>query len=97
MTAITIFSFLIGTVFGMRFKVFVLGPASLVAIVVIAVATPVLGETSWSALMAMVVSLASLQMGFLGGMTIESVIAIPRRVEKPLQDHGAKTPSPFSA
>jgi hypothetical protein len=75
MTAVTIFSFLVGTVLGMRFRVFVLGPASLVAIALIAITVRVLGGTYWSALMAMAASLATLQLGFLAGMTFQSAIA----------------------
>jgi hypothetical protein len=75
MIAVMIFSFLVGSVLGMRFRVYVLGPASLVAVIVIAVGTMVLAGTGWSALMAMAASFTTLQLGFLGGMTIQCAIA----------------------
>jgi hypothetical protein len=70
-----ILSILFGAALGMRFKVLVLFPAIFVTLALVAGFGATYGKGMWPTVLAMVLSVTCLQMGYLGGTVARSVIA----------------------
>lgn len=78
MVMIALCSSLIGAVMGTRFKVFVLFPAALLGIVTVAVGAAFQGSSMSSAIVAAIVCVGSLQIGYLGGLFTRFCMAVAR-------------------
>ena len=76
MLILTMISFLIGLVLGLRFKVFILVPAIGLALAMVAVNGA--GDGTWQLVGTMVVVASSLQLGYVGGSILQfGVFATP--------------------
>ena len=66
---------LIGAVLGLRFKVLILVPATIIGSAAALAVGMAYGKNVWSILLDMVLVIAALEMGYLGGTVIRFVIA----------------------
>lgn len=81
MTVLALETMIIGAMLGLRFKILVLAPAiflSAASILGIAIAH---NSGAWSALLAMVLAIITLQVGYLGG-TVGAIVIRDRASEK---------------
>jgi hypothetical protein len=78
MVMLAIVSILFGALLGLRFKVPVLLPAIALAWPVVAVDGVVLGYGAWELTLAMIVASTSVQLGYIGGGLLRSVVASHR-------------------
>jgi hypothetical protein len=78
MTMIGIGSFLLGAVFGLRFRVFVLFPAALLGLLIVAAMAAIGAVPLLSATWVAAVFVVALQFGFLGGLFVRFVVAMAR-------------------
>jgi len=83
MLILTMLSFLVGLVLGLRCKVFTLVPAIGLALAAVAVSGFVLEEGVWRVVGAMVVVATFLQLGYFGGSILQLVVCATRAA-----DHG---------
>ena len=83
MLILTMISFLVGVVLGLRFKVFILVPAIGLALALVAVNGIVIEEGIWRLAGAMVVVATFLQLGYVGGSILQFVFCATRAA-----DHG---------
>jgi hypothetical protein len=65
----------VGFLLGLRFKVFVLIPTILLAVILIGI-----GGISWSNAGQMLLTSAALQMGYLGGLVAHAIASHPARI-----------------
>jgi hypothetical protein len=70
MIMLTMIAILIGAILGSRFKVFVLVPATVIGSAVTLGAGMAYSESLWSVLLAMVLTTAALQIGYLAAIVI---------------------------
>ena len=78
MVMIALCSSLIGAVLGIRFRVQVLFPAAIFSLVTVAAVAAFKGSAVSSAILAVIVSLISLQIGYLGGLFTRFCMAASR-------------------
>jgi hypothetical protein len=78
MTTVFIFCTLVGAVLGMRFKVLILIPATIVAVIFVVIARAVLGDQISTIILAGITVATCLQVGYLGGGATRLVIAATR-------------------
>jgi hypothetical protein len=78
MIMIALCSSLIGAVLGVRFKVQVLFPAALLGFAIVAIVAALKGSTISSAIVAAIVCVISLQIGYLGGLFTRFFMAASR-------------------
>jgi hypothetical protein len=78
MVMIALCSSLIGAVLGIRFRVQVLFPAAIFSLVTVAVVATFKGSAVSSAILAVFVSVISLQIGYLGGLFTRFCMAASR-------------------
>jgi hypothetical protein len=81
MLVLTMISFLIGVVLGLRFKVFILVPAIGLALAMVAVNGA--GDGTWQLVVAMVLVATFLQLGYVGGSILRFCACATRAA-----DHG---------
>jgi hypothetical protein len=75
MTMLATMALLIGAMLGQRFKVFILVPAIVIGSVAILAFGMTYNNTLWSTLHVMALTITALQMGYLGGAVLRSVVA----------------------
>ena len=75
MILLAILSFLLGTVLGLRFRVFVLIPMTAVASLLVLTIGVAVGAASWPILGAVVLVAALSQIGFLCGLSMRTVVS----------------------
>lgn len=80
MVMIALCSSLIGAVLGIRFRVQVLFPAAIFSLVTVAAVAAFRGSAVSSAILAVIVSVISLQIGYLGGLFTRFCMAASRVV-----------------
>ena len=73
MLILTMLSFLVGVVVGLRFKVFILIPTIGLALAIVAVSGVGVGDGAWQLIGTMVVVATFIQLGYLGGSVFQSV------------------------
>jgi hypothetical protein len=78
MIMIALCSSLIGAVFGTRFRVQVLFPATAFGILIVAFMAALEGWSVWSAIRTELVSAVSLQIGYLGGLLVLACMTAAR-------------------
>ena len=81
MLILTMISFLVGVVLGLRFKVFILVPAIGSALAMVAVNGA--GDGTWKLVGTMIVVATSLQLGYVGGSILQFSVCAKRAA-----DHG---------
>jgi hypothetical protein len=86
MVTIALCSLLVGAVLGARLRVYVLYPASILGLVIVATVAAFKGAAMSSAIMAAIACVISLQIGYLGGLFTPFCMAASRVVfERPLR------------
>jgi hypothetical protein len=86
MVTIVLSSLLVGAVLAARLRVYVLYPASILALVIVATVATLKGEAMSSAIMAAIACVISLQTGYLGGLFTRFCMAASRVAsERPLR------------
>lgn len=70
--------FLTGVLLGLRFRIFILAPAFGFAIVVVVATGTVRGEDPFSILLAALLALVSLQIGYVGGILTRYAFTLAR-------------------
>jgi hypothetical protein len=83
MVMIALCSTLIGAVLGTRYRVQVLFPAAMLASLIVAAVAAFKGATTSSAMLATVVFVVSLQIGYLGGLLTRFFMAASRLSSRP--------------
>jgi hypothetical protein len=78
MSILILLAFLTGAVLGMRFKVFVLAPAFVFAAIAVFAAGIVRGDSLRAMLVAGMLALISLQIGYLGGILTRYAVTLAR-------------------
>ena len=73
MLILTMLSFLVGVVIGLRFKVFILIPTTGLALAIVAVSGVGVGDGTWQLIGTMAVVATFIQLGYLGGSVFQSV------------------------
>jgi hypothetical protein len=81
MLILAIISFLIGVALGLRFKVLILVPAIGLALAMVAVHGIVVEDGVWRLVGTMVVVATFIQLGYLGGSVLHSVIGASRAAD----------------
>jgi hypothetical protein len=78
MTMIGLGSLLLGAVFGLRFRVFVLFPVALLGLLIVAVVAATGAMPLVTATWVAAVCVVALQLGFLGGLFVRFVVTMAR-------------------
>lgn len=79
MIALTAISFLIGAICGLRFKVWILVPATLVTLLGSALVGTLLAVGALPTLLAAATTIGSLELGYFGATTIQFLTASPQQ------------------
>jgi hypothetical protein len=86
-------SLLVGMVLGQRFKVLVLLPTIAVAVLVTTGTGLVHADSGWSIVMMAAATAASLQVGYLAGVTIRHMLAVARASKLPATSLRGSSPA----
>jgi hypothetical protein len=83
MTSLIIFSMLIGTLLGLFFRVLVLVPATIAALMVLCSVIPYFATGTW--LIVFIAVIIALQVGYIGGSALVTWLNAPARHTTPLR------------